>query len=214
MDNHKEEFLKFSIEKNVLQLGKFTTKFGRKSPYFFNAGLFSDGESLIKLAKFYSQIIINNKIEFDILFGSAYKGIVLSAITVLSLAQKGINKSFAYNRKEAKDHGEGGIFIGEKLKGKKILIIDDVISAGTSIKEVLQIIKKEKAIPIAVLIALDRMEKGSAEISAKQEIEKNYNIPIYCIANLNDLLNLIKNTPKLQKYQKEIELYKNKYVVY
>ncbi len=149
---------------------------------FFNAGLFNDGLSTLKLARFYAQAIIDSKVEFDMLFGPAYKGIILAAATAMMLAEKGINVPFAYNRKEAKDHGEGGVLVGAPLKGR-VLIIDDVISAGTSVRESVRLIQNEGATPAAVAIALDRMEKGTGELSAVQEVEHQYGLPVVAIAN-------------------------------
>ena len=173
MSDFRQDFLKFALAQNVLKFGEFTTKAGRQSPYFFNAGLFNDGASTLQLAKFYAQAIIESGVKFDMLFGPAYKGIILAAATSMMLAEKGVNVPFAYNRKEAKDHGEGGVLVGAPLKGR-VLIIDDVISAGTSVRESVKLIEAEGATPAAVAIALDRMEKGTGELSAVQEVEKQY----------------------------------------
>ncbi|QRN41604.1 MAG: orotate phosphoribosyltransferase [Neisseriaceae bacterium] len=210
MSDLQQTFLQFVIDKKILKFGEFTTKFGRHSPYFFNAGLFYDGGSLYQIAHFYADTIIKNNLDFDVLFGPAYKGIVLAAITCMALAEKNINKPFAYNRKEAKDHGEKGILVGAPLKGN-VLIIDDVISAGTSIRESVQLIQKENAKPVGVVLALDRMEKGIKDISAVEEVKQTYQIPVTAIATFQDLLQLITDKPELQKYQTAINAYREKY---
>ena len=166
-----QDFIAFCINKQVLKFGEFKTKAGRISPYFFNAGLFNDGDSLLKLGEFYANSIEKSGIEFDMLFGPAYKGIPLVASIAIAFAKKGHNLPYAYNRKEAKDHGEGGNLVGAPLKGS-VLIIDDVISAGTSIRESVDLIQVNGAIPCGVSIALDRQERGLGELSAVQEVEK------------------------------------------
>lgn len=211
MSDFRQQFLQFSLEQNVLKFGEFVTKAGRLSPYFFNAGLFNDGASTLALARFYAQAIIESKVEFDMLFGPAYKGIILAAATAMALAEKGINVPFAYNRKEAKDHGEGGVLVGAPLKGR-VLIIDDVISAGTSVRESVQLIQNEGATPAAVAIALDRMEKGTGQLSAVQEVQQQYQLPVVAIATLTDLFAMLQNSgntdladylPALQKYREQ-----------
>lgn len=191
-----QEFIAFSVQKEVLRFGEFKTKAGRLSPYFFNAGLFNDGESLMKLGEFYAQSIEASGIEFDMLFGPAYKGITLAASIAIAFARKGRNIPFAYNRKEAKDHGEGGVIVGSPLQGR-VLIIDDVISAGTSVRESVELIKVNGATPCGVSIALDRQEKGLDELSAVQEVIKNNQIPVCAIANLSDLLDYLQNNQHL-----------------
>lgn len=211
MSDFRQEFLRFAIKEQVLSFGEFKTKAGRLSPYFFNAGLFNHGQALWKLAKFYAKSIVESKIEFDMLFGPAYKGIVLAAVTAAALAEQGKNIAFAYNRKEAKDHGEGGVIVGAKLSGK-VLIIDDVISAGTSVRESVAIIEKEGATVAGVAIALDRMEKGNGEQSAVQEVKQQYQIPVSAIATLEDLLAMLANDknyesaqflPKVKEYRQQ-----------
>lgn len=191
MNNLKEEFIHFAIDAEVIRFGEFITKAGRISPYFFNAGLFNDGANLGKIANFYAQTLLNAGLEFDMLFGPAYKGITLASATAVALAQKGRNVAFAYNRKEAKDHGEGGSIVGAKLQGR-VVIVDDVISAGTSVRESVELIRAAGATPCAVLIALDRMERSGKDDalsaqSAVQEVSQTYGIPVISIANLNDL---------------------------
>lgn len=212
MSNFRQDFLQFALQQNVLKFGEFTTKAGRQSPYFFNAGLFNDGASTLALARFYAEAIIASKVEFDMLFGPAYKGIILAAATAMMLAEKSINVPFAYNRKEAKDHGEGGVLVGAPLKGR-VLIIDDVISAGTSVRESVQLIRAEGATPAAVAIALDRMEKGSGELSAVQEVEQQYGLPVVAIANLRDLLAMLENHADLAAYLQPVRAYRERYGV-
>lgn len=196
MSDFRQDFLRFALQQNVLKFGEFTTKAGRQSPYFFNAGLFNDGASTLQLAKFYAEAILASKVQFDMLFGPAYKGIILAAATAMMLAEKGVNVPFAYNRKEVKDHGEGGVLVGAPLQGR-VLIIDDVISAGTSVRESVALIQKEGATPAAVAIALDRMEKGTGELSAVQEVQQQYHLPVVSIANLNDLFALLEQEQQI-----------------
>ena len=212
MSDFRQDFLKFALAQNVLKFGEFTTKAGRQSPYFFNAGLFNDGSSTLQLAKFYAQAIIESGVKFDMLFGPAYKGIILAAATAMMLAEKGVNVPFAYNRKEAKDHGEGGVLVGAPLKGR-VLIIDDVISAGTSVRESVKLIEAEGATPAAVAIALDRMEKGTGELSAVQEVEKQYGLPVVAIANLNDLFTLLQNNAEFGGFLEPVRAYRERYGV-
>ncbi|MDO5070253.1 MAG: orotate phosphoribosyltransferase [Neisseria zoodegmatis] len=212
MSDFRQDFLKFALAQNVLKFGEFTTKAGRQSPYFFNAGLFNDGASTLALAKFYAQAIIESKVEFDMLFGPAYKGIILAAATAMMLAEKGVNVPFAYNRKEAKDHGEGGVLVGAPLKGR-VLIIDDVISAGTSVRESVKLIEAEGATPAAVAIALDRMEKGTGDKSAVQDVEQQYGLPVVAIANLKDLLALLENNAEFGAYLEPVRAYRERYGV-
>jgi orotate phosphoribosyltransferase len=187
MSVYKSDFLEFAIDSGVLCFGEFKTKAGRLSPYFFNAGLFNDGAKLKKLGEFYAKAIIESGIAFDVLFGPAYKGIPLAASIAIALAGMGRNVPFAFNRKEAKDHGEGGTVIGAALKGK-VLIVDDVISAGTSVRESVELIRSQNAQPAGVVIALDRMEKGAGEKSAVQEVQETYAVPVVSVVNLADLL--------------------------
>ena len=192
MSNFRQDFIRFAVQQNVLCFGEFQTKAGRLSPYFFNAGLFNDGVSLRNLSQFYAQAILASGLPFDMLFGPAYKGIPLVAGTAIALAEQGINVPYCYNRKEAKDHGEGGTTVGAKLQGR-VLVIDDVISAGTSVRESVELIRAAGAQPCGVVIALDRMElgqteRGKSELSAAQEVQRNYDIPVISIATLDDLL--------------------------
>ena len=197
-----QEFIRFAIETGVLKFGRFVTKAGRESPYFFNAGLFDHGGTLGSLAGFYAKTFLaaefDGRIQADGLFGPAYKGITLASATAVALAQAGRDIGFSYNRKEAKDHGEGGVVVGKKLQGR-VLIIDDVISAGTSVRESVEIIRTHGATPAGVLIALDRMERGGTaaaptDRSAVQEVQDLFGIPVIAIATLADLLQFLENS--------------------
>ncbi|MFP5074798.1 orotate phosphoribosyltransferase [Neisseria sp. WLZKY-1] len=210
MSDFRQDFLKFALSRKVLKFGEFTTKAGRQSPYFFNAGLFDDGASTLELARFYARSIIESGVKFDMLFGPAYKGIILAAATAMMLAEQGVNVPFAYNRKEAKDHGEGGVLVGAPLKGR-VLIIDDVISAGTSVRESVKLIEAEGATPAGVAIALDRMEKGTGELSAVQEVEKQYGLPVVPIADLDDLFALLQNSAEFGSFLEPVKAYRERY---
>lgn len=212
MSDFRQDFLHFALEQKVLKFGQFTTKAGRQSPYFFNAGLFNDGYSMLQLARFYAHSIIASEVKFDMLFGPAYKGIILAAATAMMLAEQGINVPYAYNRKEAKDHGEGGILVGAPLQGK-VLIIDDVISAGTSVRESVQIIQQFGARPAGVAIALDRMEKGNSHTSAVQEVQQQYQIPVIPIATLDNLLQMLESENSLAEYRQPVASYRQQYGV-
>ena len=207
-----QAFIAFAIQKQVLKFGAFKTKAGRLSPYFFNAGLFNDGDSLLRLGEFYAQSIQKSGIEFDMLFGPAYKGITLAAAIAIAFAKNGRNVPYAYNRKEAKDHGEGGHIVGAALQGR-VLIIDDVISAGTSVRESVDLIVQAGATPSGVAIALDRQEKGLMELSAVQEVQKNHQIPVCAIANLTDLLKHLENQQDMAQHLLDIKNYRQQYGV-
>ena len=220
MNNLRQQFIAFSVSSGVLRFGDFTTKAGRQSPYFFNAGLFHDGATLSKLAQFYAQTLLDSGVEFDMLFGPAYKGITLASATAVALAGKGRNTGFAYNRKEAKAHGEGGHIVGAPLQGK-VVIIDDVISAGTSVRESVDLIRAAGATPCAVLIALDRMERSGPDNqltphSAVQEVSRQYGIPVISIANLDDLFTYLASAsldPERAQYQAAVTAYRSRYGV-
>ena len=211
-DHFRQEFIAFAIKKEVLRFGEFKTKAGRLSPYFFNAGLFNDGESLMKLGEFYASAISKSGIEFDMLFGPAYKGITLVASIAIAFARSGRNISYAYNRKEAKDHGEGGVIVGSHLQGR-VLIIDDVISAGTSVRESVEMINANGANACGVAIAIDRQEKGLGELSAVQEVIQNNKIPVCAITNLDDLLNYLQHQPQMTNNLHAVEAYRQQYGV-
>lgn len=208
---HQKEFIEFALQKQVLKFGQFTLKSGRVSPYFFNAGLFDDGLSLAQLGRFYAQTLVDSALDYDVLFGPAYKGIPLGAATAVSLSSlHEINTPFAFNRKEAKDHGEGGVIVGAQLQGK-IMIIDDVITAGTAIRQVIEIIKAAGAEPAGVVIALDRQERGQGELSAIQELEQEHQIPVRSIINLNQLLGYIQEDPRLSEHAEAVAAYRARY---
>ncbi len=220
MSNLRQQFIEFSVNAGVLRFGEFVTKAGRLSPYFFNAGLFNDGARLGQLANFYAQTLLDSGVGFDMLFGPAYKGITLASATAVALAAKGHNVPFAYNRKEAKYHGEGGTIVVAKLEGR-VEIVDDVISAGTSVRESVQMIRAQGATPCAVLIALDRMEKSGAEgalsaLSAVQEVEQSYGMPVIAIANLNDLFAYLSGpgaSAELAQFKPAVAAYRERYGV-
>jgi orotate phosphoribosyltransferase len=208
----RREFIRFTIEQKVLRFGEFKTKAGRLSPYFFNAGLFYDGAALKQLAQFYAKAILAAGVEFDMLFGPAYKGIPLVAAVAIALSEAGSNTRYSFNRKEEKDHGEGGAVIGAPLSGK-VLIVDDVISAGTSVRESVNLIRASSAIPCGVAIALDRMERGSGSLSAVQEVRTSYNIPVVSIATLDDLIGYLKADPQHGQHLAAVGRYREQYGV-
>jgi orotate phosphoribosyltransferase len=208
----RRSFVQFACDTGVLRFGEFTTKAGRQSPYFFNAGLFNSGGSLLKLSAFYAETILDRAPAFDMLFGPAYKGIVLAAGTAMQLAQRGRDVPFAFNRKEAKDHGEGGTLIGAPLTGR-VLIIDDVISAGTSVRESVELIRAAGAVPAGVAIALDRMERGTGALSAVQEVERLYSMPVVACASLDDLVGYLQHSPGMESNLAAVSEYRAKYGV-
>ncbi|QNM96943.1 orotate phosphoribosyltransferase [Chitinimonas koreensis] len=212
MSISRTDFIAFAVEQQVLRFGDFQTKAGRQSPYFFNAGLFQDGASVGRLAGFYADAAIESGVRFDMLFGPAYKGIVLAATTAVALAAKGRNLPFCFNRKEAKDHGEGGTLIGAPLKGR-VMIIDDVISAGTSVRESVELIRAAGAEPAGVLIALDRQERGQGAQSAVQEVAARYGIPVIAIATLTDLIAYLGGQPELERNLQAVQRYRAEYGV-
>ena len=215
MKHFQTQFLDFLTSENILSFGEFTLKSGRNSPYFFNAGLFNSGDSLAQVGRSYAAAIAETNLEYDVLFGPAYKGIALAASTAIALSQDfGINKPYCFNRKEAKDHGEGGNIVGAPLAGR-VLIIDDVITAGTAIREVMGLIEAAGAEAAGVVVALDRQEKGQGELSAIQEIETDYEVPVISIINLHkilDYLSLSKDN-SLEEYLKLMQDYKKNYGV-
>lgn len=212
MSNFRLDFIRFAVQQKVLCFGEFKTKAGRLSPYFFNAGLFNDGESLRGLSQFYAQAILASGVPFDMLFGPAYKGIPLAAGTAIVLAEQGSNVPYCYNRKETKDHGEGGMTVGAPLQGR-VLIIDDVISAGTSVRESIELIRAAGAQPCGVVIALDRMERGQGELSAAQEVEHSFGIPVVSIATLDDLLGYLQSTAGMVQNLAMVQSYRDRYGV-
>ena len=212
MPQFRQDFIRFAIQQKVLCFGEFQTKAGRLSPYFFNAGLFNDGASLRELCQFYAQAILVSGIQFDMIFGPAYKGIPLAAGTAIALAEQGRNVPYCYNRKEAKDHGEGGATVGAKLQSR-VLIIDDVISAGTSVRESIELIRAAGATPCGVVVALDRMELGKGELSAIQEVQRNYGLPVVSIATLEDLLGYLQGQGEMMQNLQAVQSYRDRYGV-
>jgi len=212
MKNFRQEFIEFALARSVLCFGEFKTKAGRLSPYFFNAGLFNDGEALRKLGQFYAKAIAAADTAFDMLFGPAYKGIPLVSATAVALAEIGRNVPFCFNRKETKDHGERGITVGAPLSGR-VLILDDVISAGTSVRESVQIIRAAGAAPCGVVIALDRMERGSGSQSAAQEVRSQFGIPVISIATLQDLTAYLGGRADMARQLQSVEQYRKQYGV-
>ena len=216
-NSNQDNFIQFALEANVLSFGEFKTKAGRLSPYFFNAGGFNDGARLSALGRYYAKALQSSGLEYDMLYGPAYKGITLTAATAIALADAGCNVPYAYNRKEAKDHGEGGSLVGAPVKGR-VVIIDDVISAGTSVRESVKLIREAGAEPAAVLIALDRMEKsGTAtevgDKSAVQAVEQEFGLPVVAIANLADLMAFLtaSSNAELTSYLPAVKAYSEKY---
>jgi orotate phosphoribosyltransferase len=212
MTDFRQQFLDFALAREVLRFGEFVTKAGRKSPYFFNAGLFNDGASLGRLGEFYADALLASGVECDQLFGPAYKGITLAAATAIALAAMGHNVPYSYNRKEAKDHGEGGTIIGAPLRGR-VMIVDDVITAGTSVRESVAMIRDAGAQPAGVLIALDRMERGQGSASAVQAVRDAYGIPVVSIATLDDVMAFISARPDLAGVRPAIDAYRAAYGV-
>jgi len=212
MFTFRQDFIRFAIQYGVLRFGEFQTKAGRLSPYFFNSGLFNDGSALRELCQFYAQAILASNVEFDMLFGPAYKGIPLVTGTAIALAEQGRNVPYCFNRKEAKDHGEGGNTVGAALQGS-VLIIDDVISAGTSVRESIELIRAAGATPCGVVIALDRMECGQDKFSAVQEVRQNYGIPVVPIATLEDLLGYLHEHAEMVQNLQALQSYRNRYGV-
>ncbi|MES9843175.1 MAG: orotate phosphoribosyltransferase [Candidatus Sedimenticola sp. 6PFRAG5] len=213
MQDYQREFLDFALDVGVLRFGEFTLKSGRVSPYFFNAGLFNTGAALARLGRFYAQAIVESGIEFDVLYGPAYKGIPLAAVTAAALHDHhGIDIPYAFNRKEAKAHGEGGSIVGHPLEGR-IMIIDDVITAGTAIRESMDIIQASGATPAGVVIALDRQERGKGERSAIQEVEIDYGMPVAAIVRLENLVSYLEGKSDADEALQKIQNYRNEYGV-
>ncbi|MBK6600030.1 MAG: orotate phosphoribosyltransferase [Betaproteobacteria bacterium] len=210
MTDFRQQFLAFALARDVLRFGEFVTKAGRRTPYFFNAGLFNDGASLRELGQFYAQALLASRVACDQLFGPAYKGITLAAATAIALAEKGHNLPFSFNRKEAKDHGEGGTIVGAKLGGR-VMIVDDVITDGGAKREAIDLIRAQGAEPAGVLIAFDRMERGRGELSAVQELSRDYGLPVIAIATLDDLLRFLAGEPRLAGHVAAVEAYRAAY---
>ena len=213
MQNYKTEFIRFALSRNVLRFGEFTLKSGRVSPYFFNAGLFNTGADLARLGEFYATALQAQKLDYDVIFGPAYKGIPIgTAVSIALFNCFGVDKPVCFNRKEAKDHGEGGNLIGSPLQGK-VLLVDDVITAGTAIREAMELISANQAELSAVLIALNRKERGKGELSAIQEVERDYQCEVLSIIDLDDLMDFIAQDDKYRLYLPVMQEYRQKYGV-
>jgi len=211
MQAYQREFIRFAIERGVLRFGEFTLKSGRTSPYFFNAGLFNSGSALAQLGRFYASAVIESGLDFDVIFGPAYRGIPLGAATAIALAeQHQRDLPWCFNRKEAKDHGEGGTLVGAPLTGR-VLIVDDVITAGTAIREVMQIIRAQNAEAAGVLIALNRQERGQGELSAIQEVERDYRMPVISIVSLEQVLEYLADDVQLKQHLPAVQAYREQY---
>jgi orotate phosphoribosyltransferase len=210
MESFRQDFLAFALARDVLRFGKFVTKAGRETPYFFNAGFFNDGESLRRLGEFYADAYLASGVACDQLFGPAYKGITLAAAMAVALAKKGHNLPWSFNRKEAKDHGEAGLIVGAPLKGR-VLIVDDVITDGGAKRESIELIRAQGAEPAGVLIAFDRMERGRGERSAVQELSESFGIPVISIASLEDLFAFLPTRPDLAQHMAALQVYRRQY---
>jgi len=211
MENYKQQFIEFALARQVLKFGEFTLKSGRVSPYFFNAGLFNQGADLARLGEFYAAALQDAGLQYDMIFGPAYKGIpIATAVSIALFNRFDINKPVCFNRKETKDHGEGGNLIGSPLRGK-VLLVDDVITAGTAIRESMQIIQANEAQLSAVLIALNRQERGNGELSAIQEVERDYQCNVLSIIDFADLMAFIKTQPEYQQYLPAMHAYREQY---
>jgi orotate phosphoribosyltransferase len=212
MSGFRQDFLAFALSRGVLRFGRFTTKAGRETPYFFNAGLFNDGESLRTLGRFYAEAYLASGLACDHLFGPAYKGITLVAATAIALAEKGHNLPYSFNRKEAKDHGEGGRIVGAALGGR-VMIVDDVVTEGGAKREAIELIRAQGAEPAGILIAFDRMERGRGERSAVQELMHEFRVPVFAIATVEDLLDFLEGRPELAGETAEVIAYRGLYGV-
>lgn len=213
MEQYKRDFIEFALSRNVLKFGEFTLKSGRRSPYFFNAGLFNTGADLARLGEFYAAAIQASAVDFDVVFGPAYKGIPIgTSVSVALFNRYGIDKPVCFNRKEVKDHGEGGNLIGSPLQGK-ILLVDDVITAGTAIRESMELISANQAELAAVLIALNRKERGKGELSAIQEVERDYQCQVLSIIDLDDLMQFIEQDLRYSSHLREMRAYRAEFGV-
>ncbi|MGJ0576568.1 orotate phosphoribosyltransferase [Xenorhabdus bovienii] len=213
MKAYQREFIELALKKQVLKFGEFTLKSGRQSPYFFNAGLFNTGRDLALIGRFYAAALLDSGISCDLLFGPAYKGIPIATTTAVALAEHhDIDMPYCFNRKEAKDHGEGGSLVGSPLQGN-VVVVDDVITAGTAIRESMEIIKQHGATLSGVILCLDRQERGRETLSAIQEVERDYHCKVFSIITLNDLISYLRENPDMQPYLAAVEAYRREYAV-
>ncbi|PUY06276.1 orotate phosphoribosyltransferase [Cronobacter sakazakii] len=213
MKPYQRQFIEFALNKQVLKFGEFTLKSGRQSPYFFNAGLFNTGRDLALLGRFYAEALVDSGVDFDLLFGPAYKGIPIATTTAVALAEHHErNVPYCFNRKEAKDHGEGGNLVGSPLQGR-VMLVDDVITAGTAIRESMEIIQANGATLAGVMISLDRQERGRGELSAIQEVERDYGCQVIAIITLNDLIAYLAEKPEMANHLAAVEAYRQQYGV-
>ncbi len=211
MKAYQREFIEFALEKQVLKFGEFTLRSGRKSPYFFNAGLFNTGRDLARLGRFYAAALVDSGIEFDVLFGPAYKGIPIATTTAVALADHhDVDTPYCFNRKEAKNHGEGGNLVGSKLEGR-VMLVDDVITAGTAIRESMELIQANKADLAGVLVAIDRQEKGKGELSAIQEVERDFGCAVISIVSLTDLITYLEQQGNNTEHLEAVKAYRAQY---
>jgi orotate phosphoribosyltransferase len=213
MQPFQQDFIRYAIDCGVLRFGRFTLKSGRLSPYFFNSGLFDSGARLGRLGRFYAQALLHSGLQYDVLYGPAYKGIPLACATAIALADMtGQEVPFVFNRKEAKDHGEGGQLVGAPLQGR-VVILDDVITAGTSVRESVEIIRQAGATPAGVLIALDRQERGQNDVSAVMEVQAQYGMPVHAIIALADILGFLRGQAGLAAEESAVAAYRDTYGV-
>ncbi|OCG06119.1 orotate phosphoribosyltransferase [Gilliamella apis] len=212
MKSYKSEFIEFALDRQALKFGEFTLKSGRKSPYFFNAGLFNTGKDLALLGRFYAAALMDANLQYDVIFGPAYKGIPIVSSTVVALSEHhNVDVPYCFNRKEAKDHGEGGNLVGSSIHQQRVMLVDDVITAGTAIRESMRILEDNQSKLAGVLICLDRQEKGRGELSAIQEIKQTYNCDVISIITLDDLIQYLYRDPSRKDQVIQVEAYRSEY---
>lgn len=212
MKSYKSEFIEFALDRQALKFGEFTLKSGRKSPYFFNAGLFNTGKDLALLGRFYAAALMDANLKYDVIFGPAYKGIPIVSSTVVALSEHhNVDVPYCFNRKEAKDHGEGGNLVGSSIHQQRVMLVDDVITAGTAIRESMRILEDNQSKLAGVLICLDRQEKGRGELSAIQEIKQTYNCDVISIITLDDLIQYLYRDPSRKDQVVQVEAYRSEY---
>ncbi len=208
----KSDFIEFLLQHQALKFGNFTLKSGRQSPFFFNLGVFSSGSSLTKLGEFYAQTLLQSQLEYEVLFGPAYKGISLATATSIALYQQNqLDVPFAFNRKEAKDHGDGGLIVGRSLQNKKVIMLDDVITAGTTVRETIRLLKEFSASFSGIIIAFDRQERGEGKLTATQEVQEQYGIPVASILKLNDVIEYLESQQKFKAELAAIKAYQEQF---